>query len=360
MNKINFLKKLDAIAGPLLARFFPASISHNQPLLVAQRVLFIRPGGIGDAALLIPTIQALKTSFPQATIEVLAEKRNGAIFDLCPQVTKVFFYDNWRDWRQLFGRRYDLIIDTEQWHYLSAVIGRLLRAPVRYGFATNDRSKLFTDPIIYSHDDYEVFSFFHLIQPLGANVNCVLKIPFLTVPDTVKSATELLDCDLINYVVLFPGASIQERRWEKDNFAALADKIAALGYPIIVVGGAEDSAPGQAVVERVPAALNMAGKTSLLETASILKNSALLISGDSGILHIAVGLGIPTVSLFGPGIANKWAPRGQYHVVINHQLPCSPCTKFGTTPPCLIGAKCLQQISVDEVFSAAKSLLDNN
>ncbi|SEA65066.1 lipopolysaccharide heptosyltransferase II [Desulfuromusa kysingii] len=325
-----------------------------------QQILFIRPGGIGDAVLLIPAIQVLRLRYPHAKIEVLAEKRNAVIFELCPQVDKIFCYDRWRDWKRLFCSSYDLIIDTEQWHYLSAVIARLLRAPVRLGFATNARSKLFTHPVSYSHDDYEVFSFYHLLHPLGTVCSRELNSPFLTVPEAVKSATELLDSVSEGYVVLFPGASIQERRWGERKFVALAEKIAALGFPLVIVGGDDDLTVGEAVEKNVVSAKNMAGKTSLLETASILRGATLLISGDSGVLHMAVGLGIRTVSLFGPGIAKKWAPSGHRHTVINHHLPCSPCTRFGTTPPCPIGAKCLQDMTVDEVFTAAETLLHSH
>jgi ADP-heptose:LPS heptosyltransferase len=158
-------------------------------------------------------------------------------------------------------------------------------------------------------------------------------------------------------VALFPGASIEERRWGGVKFAALAERVVALGYSVVIVGGAEDLPVAANIAERLPSVLNVAGKTSLLETASILNEAALLVSGDSGVLHIAAGLGTRTVSLFGPGIAKKWAPRGERHIVINHQLPCSPCTKFGYTPHCKIGARCIQGISVDEVFAAVETQL---
>ncbi|MRR37660.1 glycosyltransferase family 9 protein, partial [bacterium] len=68
-------------------------------------------------------------------------------------------------------------------------------------------------------------------------------------------------------------------------------------------------------------------------------------------------LGIPTVSLFGPGRAKKWAPRGDNHIVVNKHLPCSPCTTFGYTPKCHINARCMADISVDEVEQAVMTLL---
>jgi ADP-heptose:LPS heptosyltransferase len=104
---------------------------------------------------------------------------------------------------------------------------------------------------------------------------------------------------------------------------------------------------------------NLAGRTSLAETAAVIDRSALLVSGDSGLLHMAVGLGKPTVSLFGPGSVAKWAPRGPGHIVLTKNLPCSPCTRFGYTPRCPRGAECLQSITVEEVAEAVFKLLES-
>ena len=103
--------------------------------------------------------------------------------------------------------------------------------------------------------------------------------------------------------------------------------------------------------------LNLAGSTTLTETAAVIARSALLLSGDSGVLHIAVGLGVPTVSLFGPGIEAKWGPKGEGDIVLNQRLPCSPCTRFGTTPSCPIGARCLSEITPEQVAGAIGRLL---
>ena len=158
------------------------------------------------------------------------------------------------------------------------------------------------------------------------------------------------------FVVIFPGASIAERRWGGVRFQQVAQHLALFGYAVVVVGGGNDAAEGEVIV-RACGGLNLAGKTSLVETAAVLARSALLISGDSGVLHIAVGLGIPTVSLFGPGIEAKWGPTGEGDVVLNRHLACSPCTRFGTTPSCPDGARCLSEITPEEVVRAARELL---
>ena len=121
-------------------------------------------------------------------------------------------------------------------------------------------------------------------------------------------------------------------------------------------GGQEDRDAGDAIISGVDG-LNLAGQTSLIGSAAVVEKAALLVSGDSGMLHIGVGLGRPTVSLFGSGIAAKWAPQGERHAVLNKKLPCSPCTRFGYTPPCPIGVKCLADISVDDVYGAVMGLV---
>ena len=89
-----------------------------------------------------------------------------------------------------------------------------------------------------------------------------------------------------------------------------------------------------------------------------MKEAVLLITGDSGIMHIGYGLGIKIVALFGPGREKKWAPRGRNCIVINKNLSCSPCTTFGYTPKCKKNAECMKQITVEEVFAAAMVLLE--
>lgn len=122
------------------------------------------------------------------------------------------------------------------------------------------------------------------------------------------------------------------------------------------MGGKEDRQQGD-MIAGGGLGLNLAGLTSLPETAAVIQQSSLLLSGDSGVLHIAVGLGVPTVSLFGPGMVKKWAPQGDRHIVINKGLPCSPCTTFGTTPHCPIDTQCMRNITVDEVVNAVTMLL---
>jgi ADP-heptose:LPS heptosyltransferase len=351
---IRLLKKIDQVFGKVSSLYLPSPLKLQFERAVLDSFLFIRPGGIGDAVHLIPAILSLKNAFPHATIDILAERRNAAVFRLCPEVDQVLLYDCPRDFLSIFRRKYDVIIDTEQWHRLSAVVARLIRSDCKIGFATNERGRMFTHGVGYSQDDYEVESFSHLLTPLGVAFD--LSQPFLQVPlPDRKRAEKLLAPVTVPFVTLFPGASIPERRWGAKKFGELANRLRGIGMEVVVIGGGEDRAQGEKIV--AGGGLNLAGQTSLTETAAVLQRSALLVSGDSGVLHLAVGLDVPTVSLFGPGIAEKWAPRGDIHRVIDHHLACSPCTRFGTTPPCPIQARCLADIGVDEVLGKIRTLI---
>lgn len=355
---IRHIKILDSIIGFLGVLFFPVPVRSNPQSEICS-ILLIRPGGIGDAVLLAPAIHLIKTNYPKAHVTILVEQRNAGVFSLILDVDKVLCYDRPSEFFRALSGRYNIAIDTEQWYRLSAVVARLVLAPIKIGFESNERRRMFTHPIPYSHDDYEAVSFAHLLEPLGIEAGAVeMGAPFLSVPDAVSGKAGVL-LELFQnepFVVVFPGASIPERRWGADRFRGVAELLSVFGVKIVVVGGKEDRQQGEVIVGG-GLGLNLAGLTSLPETAAVIQKSALLVSGDSGVLHIAVGLGVPTVSLFGPGRAKKWAPRGDHHIVISKELPCSPCTTFGTTPPCTIDAKCMRDITVDEVVNAVNMLL---
>ena len=235
----------------------------------------------------------------------------------------------------------------------------LTGASVRIGFATNERRKLFTHQIPYSHDEYEAYSFLHLIAPLtGGTPGFQEDKPFITMekPFPAHLLPQLKkDADII---AIFPGASVVERRWGGENFGQVAKTLHDQGKEIVILGSHDDRADADEIKKHAGDSIDLTGKTSLLDVAAILKHCSLLITADSGMMHIAVAVGTPTVSLFGSGIRKKWAPRGKKHIVLNHRLVCSPCTKFGYTPRCRNNVKCLSSIGIDEVVKAADALLD--
>jgi lipopolysaccharide heptosyltransferase II len=317
-------------------------------------VLIIRPGGIGDAVLLIPALRVLKERFPLAQIDVLAETRNAEIFTLCEAVTRIFLYHRVRDLARVLLQSYDLVIDTEQWHRLSAVVAFLTRAPVRAGFVTNERARLFSHCVPYDQCAYEVSSFLRLVESVtGEPIRMDQEVPFI-----VASPRRLDQNRSRPTVVLSPGASIPEKRWGDQRFAELAARLTSHGCAVAVVGGnAERKQARRVCFGGSPNVTDLTGRLSLREVAALLAGADVLVTPDSGLLHLASAVGTATVSLFGASNKEKWAPKGREHRILSAELPCSPCSAFGYTPRCPIDIECLRQISVEDVLTAILELL---
>lgn len=361
MNKIQFLKSIDRIFGKSLIIVLSkikrkSSLSSKK----AKNILFIRPGGIGDAVLLLPAVKELRATFPETVIGVLCEKRNAEIFTLTDTIQHIYLYDRNLDLLRCIRQPYDVVIDTEQWHRLSAVVGFFTKAPIRIGFNTNERGRLFTHTIPYSHDDYEVYSFFHLIEPLlQEKPSFDQNLPFIQPPLLPERLSLLLqkNGDNKQFIAIFPGASVEERRWGGENFGRTAEILRQKGYHIVILGSFCDSQDAETMKKYVHDSIDLTGKTSLREVVGILKQCRLLITADSGLMHLAYAIGTPTVSLFGSGIEKKWAPPGAQHIVLNNHLSCSPCTKFGYTPKCEQNIRCLSSISSNSVIESAERIL---
>ncbi|HWR58786.1 MAG TPA: glycosyltransferase family 9 protein, partial [Thermodesulfovibrionales bacterium] len=329
-NKISALKLLDKVVGiPLVFFLLLTRRNRSRSPHGIKDILLIRPGGIGDAVLLLPALHSLKEQFPNARIDVLCEKRNADIFKLSSDINTIYLYDRGLDLLKVLRKPYDVVIDTEQWHRLSAVVARLTGAPVRIGFDTNERRKLFTHCIPYGHDDYEVYSFFHLLAPLTGKINHFkIDEPFIDISSdaccSLPSETEIKD----NLIALLPGASVKAKKWGIEKFGEVARTFSSKGYRIVLLGSHADQRDAEEI-EEYANCLNLTGKTSLRYAATILRMSRLLITADSGLMHLAYGVGTPTISIFGCSVEKKWAPPGRKHTVINKRLSCSPCTKFG-------------------------------
>lgn len=363
--KIKLIKFLDYCVGkPLcyLLSTFGSKIGKSNGY---NKILIIRPGGIGDAVLLYPCLKILKDTFTDIQVDILAEKRNAGIFKDCKYIDDLYLYDDFKNLGLLkvLKKNYDAVIDTEQWHRLSAVICFLTGSNVRVGFATNERQRLFTNSVLYNQDDYEAVSFINLLSELTGNKHEFNGDKAFLDFETVSASVDFSRYkEKYGYVVgIFSGATVRERRWGVENYSFLGSRLLDSDTGVVLLGGMGEMKDSLAFQKFLGDRdyLNLIGKTELNETKNIISKLDVLISADSGLMHIAYGVGTRTVSLFGAGIQEKWAPSGAKNHTINKRLKCSPCTKFGYTPRCPYGVKCLEDIGPEEVFDVVASVLKN-
>lgn len=371
--KLNLLQSFDRRFGPALCRLFkPTAAGLRQPDRrpepdTVRRILVIRPGGLGDAALTLPMLGELHDAFAGARIDVLAERRNAGIYALSNSVGSVYCYDSGilKQLRKLRALRYDIVIDTEQFHFLSVLFANLLRPRFLCGFGAPGRQKFQTHTVAYSDETYEAQSFLDLAGALtGQSLSFGNGKPFLPVPaEQLRWAREQLAVAGDRRVVaIAPLASGAARIWPVHRFAEVAAALISEQCFIVVLGGRDaidTAARFTSLIDTDTAAvLNLAGRTNLVESAAILRCAGALICSDTGVLHVAAGVGTPTVSLFGSGLHRKWAPLGDRHTMIRKGLACSPCITDGQLPPCPHGFACMLEIETAEVLSAVRHLFN--
>lgn len=344
-------RRIRPTAGALAAESGEA-ISPN----TIRRILVVRPGGLGDAALTYPLLGALRSGFPGADVEVLGERRNAGIYRIGDIVSRIHVYDDapLATLRRLKRARYDLVIDTEQYHHLSVLVANALRPRFLAGFDVLGRARFHTHSVPHDEETYEARAFLRLAEVvLDRTIAFDAERAFIEVDSasTDWAQTVMAEHSLDKFVAVTPVAGGPYRLWPPTRYAEVIAWLMRRDYPVVLLGGADGVTAAESIVRRNPGApiLNLAGQTSLAESAALLQMAELSLSADTGILHLACGVGTPTVALFGPGRHRQWAPPGPRHRIVRKGLPCSPCMNRGRMPPCPIDIACMRDIGVDDV-----------
>lgn len=165
------------------------------------------------------------------------------------------------------------------------------------------------------------------------------------------------------WIGLFPGSNASARRWPADRFGQVARRLLGRGTRVVVLGGAGERHLTAAVAAEAPGALDLGGETDLMGLAAILSMCHLVVTNDTGPMHLAAAVGVPTVTLWGSSDPREVCPPGPQHVrVTGADLPCKPCFK-NTCPRSGAGTvlpraeeECMRLIEVDQVLSAVDAL----
>ncbi|MBU0709751.1 MAG: glycosyltransferase family 9 protein, partial [Candidatus Omnitrophica bacterium] len=181
--------------------------------------------------------------------------------------------------------------------------------------------------------------------------------------ESEKWADELLEEEGIKkndrLLAINPGASCPSKIWPDQNFAELANRlIEKYGFRVIVICGPKDITLVEKVIKGINyPVVNLAGKTSVSQLASMIKRCTLFISNDSGPVHIATAVGVPVISIFGrnqQGLSpRRWGPLGRRDKILHKEVGCIKCLAHH----CVEEFKCLKAIEVKDVVQAAESIL---
>jgi heptosyltransferase II len=322
-----------------------------------KSILFLRHDRLGDMVISTAALKALKRAYPQARITVLASERNYEVLKHNPNVDEILIYEG-IPWfiREIRPRRYDLVIDPFVTYELKqALMTYLSRGKYRIGFEEAGREVFFNirGPAI-SPPKRMVEHLLDLVELVGGKREGCEPEVFLS--DTeIQWASELLEKKGISAdeltIGIDPGAYYSSQRWPAERFGELAIRILEkCGAKVILLGSSDEEGLLKATKKSAGEDIEIFSCSGIREFMALLSKCDLLVCNNSGPLHIASALKVTTVSMIGPTVTPLWLPCGKHDMVINKALSCSPCNRAICK-----GHKCMESITVDEVFEAARS-----
>ncbi|MDO8989250.1 MAG: glycosyltransferase family 9 protein [Sideroxyarcus sp.] len=344
-----------------------------------NRVLVIQLGDIGDVVLTTPTIRAVKDAFPEARISVLVRKPFGSLLQADPNLHEVveaakshglslrILRDHIAFARRLRRARYDLVIDLRTGDR-GAIYSFLTRAKTRIARQTENPfwhdllfTKLIADPPysqlpIHPGADQSL----RIVRALGIDTTDPSPKLYVAPHDRDHAVGLLAMCELAptdRWVTINPCSRWKYKEWGYENWGKVIDllwrdhRLAA-----VLIGSPEEAEAAKAIVSgRNDHAFALAGKTTLGELSALISMSTLHLGVDSAAPHIAMAVGTPSLTLFGPGNWKSWTVVDELHRVVTADMPCVPCNRMGCDDS--RKSRCLDELGAGKVYAEANAIL---
>lgn len=347
------------------------------PLEDVKAILLIQLGDIGDVVYSFPCARALKETMPNAKLVMAVRQKAAGLVEGCRWADEVIAVDGiqrgawdalryqWRFWRTVRGYGFDLAIDLRT-GTRGAVLAVLSGADIRLAPYSLDgtlwRNKLFTHLVMPSgkQQQFIVEHCLEILTPYGIQTDKLLP-EIMVPPERLAEAERLLAAYGLErqekLVAIQPFSLWVYKEWKTEKMAALIRRLQAEhGLPVLIVGGPDEQEKAEAIIALAgDGVCNLAGKTSIALLPALLQKCCLFIGVDSAGLHIAAAVGTPTIGLYGPSGFATWAPKGEGHVVVHKKMSCVPCHRKGCEDSLV--SRCMDELSVDEVYSAVKDQL---
>jgi lipopolysaccharide heptosyltransferase II len=327
-----------------------------------RKILVRATNWVGDAVMSVPALQALREHQPQARISILARPWVAGLYGREAFCDELIPYDAPRGWRglnekrrlaaELKARTFDCAVLLQN-AFEAAAMARWAGIPIRIGYARDARGWLLTQAIpVPVRDEIPRHQRFYYLELLKR----AQLIPGYGVESTIRLTAKSKPGPLIG---VSPGAAYGgAKRWLPERFAEAAAAIAQeRGAQVAVFGSKEEVSICETVRERVAAAgvtcQSFAGVMRLDEFIEMASGCELFLTNDSGAMHVASALGVPTVAVFGATDDEATGPTGEWSRVVRHPVECSPCL----LRECPIDHRCMTRVAVSQVVEAARALV---
>jgi ADP-heptose:LPS heptosyltransferase len=316
-----------------------------------KKILLVTLTNLGDALMSLPTLDVVRQRFPAARITIVAGPRIAGLFEGNPLIERFLAYDKHaalfgklRFFRSLQAENFDAVIDLRDslfGHFLGT-IRRPLFIPAPTG--------------VHEWRRHLVKARFLLGDAVDgappARGSIVIAGRDREYADSLLRQNGIRDDE--RPIVICPGARSNTKCWSKDNYYELAKILPGACGRIVVVGDANDRACAAAISRDVPGAVDLAGKTSLLQLAHLLTRAGVVICNDTGTMHLASYLNTPVAALFGPSDDFRYGPWSPHSRVVKTDIACRPCQKAQCVKA---QVWCLTRIHEEDVKDAVLQIL---
>ncbi len=350
----------------------------------SQKILIRGVNWIGDAVLTIPAVHSIRRSFPDAHISLLVKPWVAEVFKESPDIDEIILYETTHKGirgklklaKKLRQEKFDIAILLQN-AFDAALITWRAGIPERIGYKRDGRSFLLTNSVPVQKDilgRHQVYYYQNLLRSADIDTTDTQPYMYLTANER-KWARNLVSSSFSNRRVpligINPGATYgSAKRWLPERFADLVIRIMnELNGRVILFGGPSEVEIANEIITEInrlkiklkieqygSRLLVMSGKTTLRELGALISECDLFVTNDSGPMHMASALHVPTVAIFGSTNWEATGPFGPGHRVITKKMHCSPCMERECPEGHL---KCMSEITAEDVFSAIKEILPN-
>lgn len=342
-----------------------------------KRILVRGPNWLGDAVMCEPALRGLRRLFPDAQIALLVKPGVADLFAGHPALTRVLTYDTngrhaglsgkWTLAGQLRRQDFDMALLFQN-AFEAAFLAFLAGVPRRYGYATDARSLLLSDPVAAPDRRtlvHQVRYYWNLLKPLGLTGDP--SAPELVVfPEEEQAMAGRLaqgGVALTDAVVgINPGSTYGgAKRWLPERFAEATDRLChtirrsrGQEVSVVIFGAKGEERLGQEIAANLSSkSLVLSGATTIRELMAALKRCEVLVTNDTGPMHIASAFQVPVVAIFGPTDWRTTSPFGSAHAVVRQPVDCAPCL----LRECPIDHRCMTRVTVEQVYEAGLTSL---
>ncbi|PIN70369.1 glycosyl transferase [Candidatus Woesearchaeota archaeon CG11_big_fil_rev_8_21_14_0_20_43_8] len=363
---ISFQRAIDRYIGALIClilNIVDMIISPSYKRVKIDNILIVRLWAIGETILVLPMIERLRKEYPKAKISVLTTPRVKEVFESVGFIDEIMVlgWDN----RKLF-KKFDMVFDTEPFLRISAIMAWFTGKKI-IGFDGSVRSLLYSVRVPYNDRQHVVQVYLDMLREIGikAEADRLVKLMFDANDESIaKQLVVRLKKPIIG-ICATSAESAGSRRWPQERFAELSDQlIKDFQASIIFFGIPSDEKYNDEIIDMISESknvLNAAGKTTLKQLYALIERCDLVVSNDTGPMHISAAMDTKTLGLFGPNTPVRFAPYGSGNesIYIKHQ--CSPCINVHKGDICdCRNPICIEAITVANVFRTIKRMLRKN